>query len=193
MHPAMIKDHHHASPQKIVPRLRRDNNALVQRAQTGDNIAFEAVVTSHYPLIFSSAYRCLGNRSDAEDVAQLVCMRLSHIIQSFDWRSTFRSWLYRITLNAARDLLRAQKRRQQLAIDVSNMAMVVSPAKQEDQLVLDDVWRTIHSLPEKQRDALLLVYGEHMSYEDAAAVMGCEKVTVAWHVHKARKLLRQQL
>jgi len=122
-----------------------------------------------------------------------VCMRLATAVKSFDWRASFTSWLYRITLNAVRDLQRSNQRRQRLASDVFLAASDESPPTQEDEIALNDLWRIVRELPQKQRDAVLLVYGEHMSHTEAAAVMGCKEVTVAWHIHKARKALKDRL
>jgi RNA polymerase sigma-70 factor (ECF subfamily) len=62
--------------------------------------------------------------------------------------------------------------------------------EQEDRLRVDDIWRIVRELPEKQRDAVLLVFGEQLSQSEAAAIMGCKEVTVSWHIHNARKTLR---
>jgi RNA polymerase sigma-70 factor (ECF subfamily) len=53
-----------------------------------------------------------------------------------------------------------------------------------------DLWTAVRSLPDQQRDAVLLVYGEDMSHAEAATVMGCSEKTVSWHVHEARKRLK---
>jgi len=170
-----------------------DADQLVRLAQAGNVAAFEKLVALQYGFIFKTAFRWLGHRSDAEDVAQTVCMRLATAVKSFDWRASFTSWLYRITLNAVRDLQRSNQRRQRLASDVFLAASDEAPPTQEDEIALNDLWRIVRELPQKQRDAVLLVYGEHMSHTEAAAVMGCKEVTVAWHIHKARKALKDRL
>src|SRR5690606_15282489 len=103
--------------------------------------------------------------------------RLATVLKSFDWRASFTSWLYRITLNAVRDLQRSNQRRNRLVSEISLGATEESQATQEDELALNDLWRIVQELPEKQRDAVLLVYGEHMSHAEAAEIMGCRDVT----------------
>lgn len=166
---------------------------LVRLAQLGDAGAFERLIASQYSLIFKTAFRWLGNRSDAEDVTQTVCMRLSTALKTFDWRASFTSWLYRITLNAVYDLKRSDQRRQRLVSEIALGATEESRPTQEDELSLGDFWRLVRELPEKQRDAVLLVYAEHMSHAEAAQIMGCKEVTVAWHIHNARKALKDRL
>lgn len=171
----------------------RENDALVERAKTGDVTAFEQLVRSYYPFILKTSFRWLGDKSDAEDVTQSICMRLATIIGSFDGRASFSSWLYRVTLNAVRDFQRSQQRRHRLA----SRAAIISPdamePDQEDCLQINDIWRKVRELPEKQRDAILLVYAEELSHAEAAKIMQCKEVTVSWHIHKARKLLKDLL
>jgi RNA polymerase sigma factor (sigma-70 family) len=166
---------------------------LVRLAQAGDVAAFERLVALQYSFIFKTAFRWLGHRSDAEDVTQTVCMRLANALKSFDWRASFTSWLYRITLNAVHDVQRSNQRRQRLASEVSFEINDESPPTQEDQLALNALWQVVRELPDKQRDAVLLVYGEHMSHAEAAKIMGCKDVTVAWHIHNARKALKDRV
>lgn len=166
---------------------------LLARARAGDAAAFEALLAAHYRYIFRVAYRWLGHESDAEDVTQTVCMRLPDAIHSFDGRAAFTSWLYRVTLNAVRDLQRSQQRRGRLADAVTVLAEDRRLPEQEDALHVADLWRAVRALPEKQRDAVMLVHAEGLSQAEAGRIMGCKEVTVAWHIHKARKTLRGML
>lgn len=150
------------TPGDPVASLERDTGPtadLVRLAQAGDVAAFERLVTLQYSFIFKTAFRWLGHRSDAEDVTQTVCMRLADALKSFDWRANFTSWLYRITLNAVHDVQRSNLRRQRLASEVSLAISDESPPTQEDQLALNGLWRMVQELTDKQRDAVLLVYG----------------------------------
>ncbi|HTN61744.1 MAG TPA: sigma-70 family RNA polymerase sigma factor [Devosia sp.] len=170
-----------------------DTGNLVRQAKLGDIAAFERLVALHYRFIYKTAFRWLGHKSDAEDVAQSVCLRLADGLSSFDGRSKFTSWLYRVTLNAVRDLQRTHQRRGVQVNALAAMAREDSEPDQEDGLRVNDIWRIVRQLPEKQRDAVLLVFGEEMSQAEAATVMGCKEVTVSWHIHNARKSLRDLL
>ena len=55
------------------------------------------------------------------------------------------------------------------------------------------LWRAVRGLPDKQRDAVLLVYGEGLTHAAAAEAMGCAEATVSWHVHEAKKRLKQTM
>jgi RNA polymerase sigma factor (sigma-70 family) len=164
--------------------------ALVARAQNGDGEAFGELIEDHYDLIHRTAWKWCGNRADAEDVAQDVCIKLGSAIAGFDGRSAFSSWVYRITLNAVRDMQRAGKRRGRYADAYAEVTPEDQPADQEAAATSSQLWEAVRALPEKQRDAVLLVYAEELSHAAAAEIMGIKEATVSFHVHEARKTLR---
>ena len=164
--------------------------ALVVRAQNGDAEAFAELIEDHYDLIHRTAWKWCGNRDDAEDIAQDVCVKLGRAIAGFDGRSAFSSWVYRITLNAVRDMQRAGKRRGKYADAYAEISPEDQPAEQEEAATSSQLWAAVRQLPEKQRDAVLLVYAEELSHAAAAEIMGIREATVSFHVHEARKTLR---
>lgn len=164
--------------------------ALVVRAQNGDAEAFAELIEDHYDLIHRTAWKWCGNRDDAEDIAQDVCVKLGGAIAGFDGRSAFSSWVYRITLNAVRDMQRAGKRRGKYADAYAEVSPEEQPAEQEEAATSRQLWAAVRQLPEKQRDAVLLVYAEELSHAAAAEIMGIREATVSFHVHEARKTLR---
>ena len=73
----------------VRPAAAVQSNALVERAKAGDRVAFGQLVEKHYDFIFRTACKWTGKKSDAEDIAQEVCIKLATAIQSFDGRSAF--------------------------------------------------------------------------------------------------------
>ncbi|MBE7733172.1 RNA polymerase sigma factor [Devosia faecipullorum] len=167
--------------------------ALAVRARNGDALAFAELIEAHYEGIYRSAWRWCGNRDDAEDIAQEVCVKLGRAIAGFDGRSAFSSWVYRITLNAVRDWQRAGQRRGRHLDAYSEITPADHPAEQEAAAIHGQLWAAVRRLPEKQRDAVLLVYAEELSHAEAADIMGIREATVSFHVHEARKTLRSLL
>lgn len=165
-------------------------NELVKRAAAGDRDAFAAVVDVQYDFIFRIAFKWLGDKSDAEDVTQNVVIKLAQSISQFDGRSQFSSWLYRIALNAVRDHQRASSRQGRNIAALSLVTPTAAPSSQEDDVALNEVWEAVRQLPEKQRDAVLMIYGEDMSHAQCAGIMGCKESTVSWYVHEAKKSLK---
>lgn len=164
--------------------------AMVRRAQNGDAEAFAELIEDQYDRIYRTAWRWCGNGHDAEDIAQDVCVRLGDAIKGFDGRSAFSSWVYRITLNMVRDWQRAGRRRGANVNAYAEITPTEAPPTQEDAAAHRDLWTAVRKLPEKQRDAVLLVYAEELNHAQAAEIMGIKEATVSFHVHEARKTLR---
>lgn len=164
--------------------------SLALLAARGDRMAFSELVERHYDYIFRVACKWTGKRSDAEDVAQDVCIKLATAIRSFDGRAAFTSWLYRVVLNAVRDMQRARMRRGRTADRYAEVAPDEELPDQEDATAMSEIWAAVRRLPDQQRDAVLLVYAEDMSHAQAGEIMGCKETTVSWHIHEAKKTLR---
>ncbi|MBZ7922058.1 RNA polymerase sigma factor [Ensifer adhaerens] len=166
---------------------------LVEKAVGGDRQAFGQLVERHYDFVLGVAWRWSGNVSDAEDIAQDVCLRLGAAIRGFRGTSRFRTWLYTLTLNAARDHRRRQARDiSRMQAYASEQATAVPPQDPEEEQ-REVLWAAVRALPEKQCDAVLLVYAEGLSHAAAADVLGCSEATISWHVHEARKRLKTLL
>lgn len=173
-----------------VPGAAEMTKSLVARAAGGDRAAFAELVSAHYDMIYRTAYKWCRSAPDAEDVAQEVCVKLAGVLKSYDGRAAFSSWLYRITLNAVRDMQRKRSRETRRADALAEVAPDAAPADQEDDMATSELWQAVMALPEKQRDAVMLVYSEEMSHAEAGEVMGCKPNTVAWHIHEAKKALK---
>jgi len=165
---------------------------LAELAAAGDRDAFARLVRAHYDLIFRMAWRWAGNREDAEDIAQDVCIRLGRAIRGFRGDCAFSTWLCTMTLNAVRDHARRTVRHRRLAEAVHVQALM-ERGLPEISDPAEALWDAVRELPEKQRDAVLLVHGEGLNHAAAAIAMNCSEGTVSWHIHAARKRLKLTL
>ena len=166
------------------------DHGLIERAKRGDSEAFSRLVERYYSTIFRVAYKWCGDQTDAEDIAQEVCVKLGRAIRGFKGTSAFSSWLYRVTLNTVRDFQRASQRRVQSVAAMALVAETEYVPDMETDMTGDQLWAAVRDLPEKQRDAVLLIFGEEMSHKQAADVMDCAESTVSWHIHEAKKRLK---
>lgn len=147
----------------------------------------------HYDFIHAVAWRWCGTEADAEDIAQEVCIRLGKSIRTFKGKSAFRTWLYSLTLNAVRDHQRRSARlRRNHGRLANDPVFLMSPSGDDDERG-DLLWAAVRSLPAKQRDAVLLVHSEGLSHASAAEILDCSENTVSWHLHEARKRLKDLL
>jgi RNA polymerase sigma-70 factor, ECF subfamily len=163
---------------------------LIARARSGDRAAFSRLVEDNYDFIFRTACKWSGKRSDAEDIAQEVCIKLAAALKTFDGRSAFTSWLYRVTLNAVRDHQRANARRGRNIDALTHVSDESADPDQEAATTMRELWAAVVELPDQQRDAVLLVYAEEMSHAEAAEIMDVKEGTVSFHIHEAKKTLR---
>ncbi len=169
---------------------------LAARASTGDRTAFGMLVERHYDFVYRVAYRFAGRRDDAEDIAQEVCARLGRAIRSYRGGSAFTTWLYAIVANASRDFLRGRAREAKGAEGYRAQALIDSDAGnggEQDADPAEALWEAVRELPDKQCQAVTLVYGEGLSHADAAELMAVAEPTVSWHIHEAKKRLKAHL
>lgn len=174
------------------------DEALAQSAAAGDAAAFDRLIERHYDRFHRLAWRWCGNSGDAEDVAQDVCVKIAHAIRGWRGEAAFTTWATRIVYTTSMDRLRSRQRLR--LVEPSIMAALVETSAEaprapdaEQRLLDGELWDEVRRLPDQQRDAVLLVYGEDMSHGEAAAVMGCTEKTVSWHLFEARKRLKIRL
>ncbi|PPD41350.1 MAG: RNA polymerase subunit sigma-70 [Methylocystis sp.] len=167
---------------------------LAQRAAAGDRAAFAVLAERHYARVHALAWRWSGARGDAEDIAQETMVKMAGAIRSFRGDCAFSTWAYRIAYTTAVDYIRSRSRVIPFAPSkMQELAESTVRDLPEDAAMNEELWRAVRALPEQQRDAVLLVYGEDMSHADAATLMACSEKTVSWHLHEARKRLKISL
>lgn len=161
---------------------------LIKRAQDGDADAFEALLDAHYDFIHSVAWRWCGNRDEAEDITQEVCIRLARILPSFKGDSGFRTWVYRITLNIVYDFHRKTAREQRKTKAFFEEQCFTHSMPEDD--ISDKLWAAVRKLPQQLRDAVLLVHGEGVNHARAGEILNCAESTISWRLMEARKKLK---
>lgn len=172
----------------------RSDMELVDEANRGDAQALEVLFCKHYETVYRLAYRWCGIREDAEDIAQEVFIKVVGKLHTFGKRSSFKTWLYRITMNAAKDSGRKKTRTadHESAFDEERNQDNPGP-REPDAVSASHLMKEISRLPTKQRESVLLVCAEGLSHRAAAEVLGCREKTVSWRVFQARKRLRSAL
>lgn len=160
----------------------------LQRAMDGDGAAFGEVVDICYDSIFRFAMKYTGVHQDAEDVAQLACIKLAQAIRSYRFEAAFTTWLYTLVLNCARDWYRQQNRHRGEELQIEHLASPVD-SDGESQVYLRQVLAQVAAMGEGFRDTLVLVAGEGMNHAEAAALLGVKESTVSWRLHEIRRRL----
>lgn len=170
-----------------VPR----EGALLARAQGGDARAFEALYREHVDRVYGLCLRMTGNVSEAEDCTQEAFIQAWNKLGKFRGDSAFGTWMHRIAVNAVLGRIRKSKREQDRIQVVAQTAS--SPASIGDSGELRDLSDAIDRLPEGARHVFVLnaVYG--YSHEESSNMLGIAVGTSKAQLHRARRLLAQQL
>ena len=177
---------------------------LIARLQQGDEAAFALLVREHQGPVFRLLLRLLGNRAEAEDVAQEVFVAVFKAMETFRGDSRLSTWIYRIATNHAKNRIKYLTRRghsqrsdynervhpNQIATDT------VSRIDRPDRLVegyqaQSCLEEALQALDEDQRALVVLRDLEHLSYEDVQRITGLPIGTVKSRLHRARLSLFQ--
>jgi RNA polymerase sigma-70 factor (ECF subfamily) len=170
--------------------------ATVERAQAGDVAAFTEIVSWYQRRIVSTAWRILGDESEALDAAQEVFLRLHRYLRSFDPEQDFGAWLYRMVVNACHDTRRRRSRHVSLDDDRARTALEVlrsaddvearAGAREDERMLV----AALATLSEKERAALVLRDLEGLSTQEVADALGSTPTTVRSQISIARGKLR---
>ena len=171
---------------------------LVERVRGGDDDAFRLLVERHSRAIYRSAYRITANSADADDVVQETFLRAYRALASFDARATLTTWLHRIAINCALDLIDARKRREGRIDSGEDMTTIASTDASPDRIVLgSEMQRAIAdamaALTGNERTAFVLRHFEGMPLEEIGQILGTRLNATKNTVFRAVRKLRQQL
>jgi RNA polymerase sigma-70 factor, ECF subfamily len=175
---------------------------LVDKSKKGDINAFEKLLLSYEKKIFNIAYRISGNREDAYDIAQEVCIKIFKNINSFMGNSSFGTWVYRITSNVCIDEMRKKKKTKSLTIfsnfndefevpvqDKGKLPDEIIENKEMAELIKD----CISQLPPEHKMIIILRDINGYSYEEISTILAINLGTVKSRLSRARNLLKDKL
>jgi RNA polymerase sigma factor (sigma-70 family) len=153
-------------------------------------VEFDDAFPELHQAAYRAAFRLLGNRETAADVAQESCARALDRWRSVGGRSYTIAWVVRVATNLAIGLWRKQQRHDK--VDPRNL---VHDAFRPEHPVGDrvDLHRALATLSKRQREAVLLRYVADLSENDVAAALGCSVGSVKTHASRGLAALREQL
>ncbi len=170
-----------------------DEAALIARSQTGDANAFNRLVAGYHDRIYQLAYRMTGNHADAQDVAQDAFIKAYMALREFRAQAAFSTWLHRIAVNVAVDMLRRRGTRPGPLTDLEATAADPLADGAERIEIQRRIQRAIAALPVEQRTAVVLRDMQECSYEEIAEVLKVPMGTVRSRLSRAREALRMML
>jgi RNA polymerase sigma-70 factor (ECF subfamily) len=178
---------------------RRDELQLIRAAATGDRRAFGDLVRIKREQVVRAALQITGDMDDAMDVAQAVFLKLWSGLESFDPGRRFDTWLYRVTVNAAIDMLRSRGPRGFIQPMPDEQPELESDAGRPVDEALDlkllqqAFSRLAARLAPKQRAAFVLREIEGLPTQEVARIMGVAESTIRNHLLQARRILKAGL
>ena len=190
---------------KTAPKTRVDyqntqEGALVRRAQTGDESAFQELVEKYQSKVFSIIHGIVRQRNDVEDIAQQVFAKVFFSIRNFDFRSSLITWIYKITVNECFDYLRKKKVRKlvyESDLSEDEVRRVENTEPNVDRQVPADaslagrdyVTKLLSRVSEEERMLLMMKEVEGYSVEELAAKTGMNENTIKVKLFRARQKL----
>jgi RNA polymerase sigma-70 factor (ECF subfamily) len=169
--------------------------ALVESCKKGDRAAFAILVTRYQKPVYNAAYRVLGNSDDASDIAQIVFLKVSERLHEYDEQYKFFSWVYRIAINEAIDLLRKNRREEPLGDETELPGPEHgNPEQQYEAAQLSArIQNALMKLKIDDRTVLTLKHFSGCSYREIGDILGIEEKTVKSRLFEARQRLGELL
>lgn len=168
---------------------------VIKGVAGGDEKAFEQLVEKYEHSVLNTIHRYVGDRVEAEDIAQEVFLKVWRHARNFKGRSRFSTWLYRIVVN---ECLGYRKRHKEklapLDATIEKKEVSETPeAEAERRKEAEIVRKAVDELPSRQRIALILSRFEGKSYKEIAQIMGVSLSTVESLIFRARSSLKKRL
>ncbi|UCE17377.1 MAG: sigma-70 family RNA polymerase sigma factor [Gemmatimonadota bacterium] len=173
---------------------------LARKAKGGQLSAFDELVLKYRKNVYAIAFRMTRNHSDADDLAQETFLRAYQALDSYKPGFEFRTWLYRIAVNASINHLKRKGRRVEMSLednaglDVAASTSSYNPGTGiEEKELREKIETAIQHLPLKLRSVFLLRTFEDLTYEEIAHVLNISKGTVMSRLSRAREKLKIML
>ena len=184
-----------------------EEELLVTNLQAGKVDSFEQLANLYQKKIYALSFNLTRNAMDSEDVTQEVLLTLFRKIHTFQGRSAFSSWVYRITLNATYMKLRSRKKERSISIEELLPSFNGSGFQQEkirdwsentesllfDTEVRETIQKAVNLLPDKEKIVFLLRDVEGLSTENVSEALELTVPAVKSRLHRARLFLRKKL
>ncbi len=175
-----------------------EDSTVVTRCLDGQVEAYGLLVNRYSGRIINLAFAMIGDRHEAEDIAQEAFVRAYRGLGRFERRAKFSSWLYQIALNLCKDHLKARSRHARSADEGQLAILDGDPQEQAPRVVLkgelsEKMREAINRLPYLYRESFVLRHLQGLEYEEVAAITGVAADTARVRAYRARELLRQSL
>jgi len=164
---------------------------LAQMANGGDESALNELINRHYLMMYQVAYHKCGRREDALDIVQDACERIYVYIDRFEGKSSFKTWAYRITANAAYKHFNKNMAPRWQERPIEDYRDAAAIASQEQHTTAQEVLTRLSTMPDKLTDAVKLVFYDGLNHAEAAKILGVSESTISWRIHTVRRKMER--
>ncbi len=164
---------------------------LIDRTIKGEREAFDELVVKYQKPLYSLLYRMVSNREDAADLLQKTLVKAFTGLGSFERRSSFKTWLYQIAINLAKNVYRDRSKAEHVPIDdvvIRRDPRTLDALIQKESRLL--LRQALSGLPEKQRMTVMLRVQESRKFEEIAEIMQCSIGTAKANYHHGVQKLK---
>ena len=174
--------------------MQHNEKELIERITRGETELFAHIADHYAPMIYALVVRIVGLREDAEELTQDIFLQAFEHLESFNFKSSFSTWLYRIAYNRAMTFSR-RKRHAFYSVDenrlraVSDNDMEQMEAEAENEQQIDSLMRAIDLLESEERALITLFYYEGRSVAECADIMSQSESNIKVRLHRIRKKL----
>ena len=169
------------------------DNEVVELVKGGDRKSFSLLVRRHQKSLLRMSLRFVKDMDVAEDVVQESFIKAYERLNSFEARATFKSWLFQIAINTAKNKLRERRKDMSDIDDVPLAVAAIAETTLVHGAVADLIQKHVDQLPSKQKTALVLRIYEDMSFKEIAEIMECPYDTAKANYRHALLKLREDL
>jgi RNA polymerase sigma-70 factor (ECF subfamily) len=170
----------------------KNDNELIQQYQNGSVTAFDELVRKYLDEVYNFFIKITNDPMDAEDLAQDVFLKLHKSLKKFRFEANFKTYLYRVNVNAANNYLGRSKWRKWLRLDNSPEQIDDSPGVESDW-TKQELWNAVAKLPKTQRMVVTMRVAQNMPHKDIALIIGKSESSVKTNYHYGINQLKKQL
>lgn len=173
---------------------RAEDADVARRASRGERTAIRAVYDRHVGAMRRHLAFLLGGDAEIDDAVQTTFVRAFQNLDRFRGDCALSTWLHRIAINEARQVVRARMRRERREDVAGRRANESEPTTPEKRVAArQEAMRLLHGLPDREREAFVLCQYEELTLEEAASVLGVPSTTLSSRLQRARQKLAESL
>jgi RNA polymerase sigma-70 factor (ECF subfamily) len=165
--------------------LNIEEHQLIRKSQDGDEQAFDVLVKRYYSQILKHCFSLIGDQEKAEDLTQETFIRAFSKISQFHEKSSFYTWIWKISHNLSLNSLKREKKE-----ELPLKEELIESLEIKEELLFSEIE---HYLSQKERDVFYLYYEKQLSQKEIAFQLNIPHGTVRSRLHSGKKRLNKQL